>query len=88
MNSGWHGQQEDRDHAVLAVLDNDAVFSEAALGGRDGVAQRWATTWRVGWFVLPFSVGLVQVTVGRSRKWTMLGSAAWELALLSKAFFF
>ena len=26
-------------------------FEEVALGGRDGVAQRCATTWRGGWFV-------------------------------------
>ena len=39
-----HGQQEDRDHAGPAAVDNEAVVAEAALGGRDGVAQRWATT--------------------------------------------
>ena len=32
----WHGQQEDRDHAGLAAVDNEAVVAKAALGGRDG----------------------------------------------------
>ena len=44
------GQQEDCDHAGLATVDDEAVVAEAALGGRDGAAQRWATTWRGGWF--------------------------------------
>ena len=41
--------------AGLAAVDNEAVVAEAPLGGRDGVAQRWATTWRGGWFVFCFS---------------------------------
>ena len=49
--SRWHGQQEDRDHAGLAAVDDEAVVAEAPLGGRDGVAQRWATTWQGGWCV-------------------------------------
>ena len=36
----WHAQQEDRDHAGLAAVDDDAVVAEAPLRGRDGVAQR------------------------------------------------
>ena len=29
----------------LAAVDDEAVLAEAPHGGRDGVAQRWATTW-------------------------------------------
>ena len=43
-----HGQQEDRDHAGPAAVGDKAVFAEAPLGGRDGVAQRW------GWCVSCF----------------------------------
>ena len=35
---------------LVAAVDDEAVVAEAALGGRDGAAQRWATTWRGGWF--------------------------------------
>ena len=44
----WDGQQEDRDHGGHAEVDTEAVVAEAALGGRDGVAQRWATMWCSG----------------------------------------
>ena len=49
--SRWHGQQEDRDHAGPAAVDDEAVVAGAPLGGRDGVAQRWATVWCGSWFV-------------------------------------
>ena len=35
-------QQEDHRGAWSAVVDKEAVVAEAALGGRDGAAQRWA----------------------------------------------
>ena len=46
-------------HAGLEAVDNEAVVAEAALGGRDGVAQHWATTWPGGWFVSCFLAFLV-----------------------------
>ena len=52
--SRWHGQQEDRDHAGLAAVDDEAVVAEAALGWRDGAAQRWVTMRRGGSFVSCF----------------------------------
>ena len=54
-----HGQQEDRDHAELAAVDNGAVVAEAPLGGRDGVAQTLGdhVVWRlVCRFILAFLV--------------------------------
>ena len=38
-----HGSQTRRNRAGPAVLSDEAAVAEAALGGRDGVAQRWAT---------------------------------------------
>ena len=40
--------------AWSAVVDNEAVVLEGPLGWRDGVAERWATTWPGGWFVSCF----------------------------------
>ena len=38
---------------MAAASENDkAVAAPAELGGRDGVAERWATTWCGRWFVL------------------------------------
>ena len=44
----WHGQQEDRDHAGLAVVDNEAVVTEDTPGGRDGVDNVRRQRRRVG----------------------------------------
>ena len=52
-------QQEDRDNAGLAAVDEEAVVTEAALGGRDGATQLWETAWRGGWFVSPFFASVV-----------------------------
>ena len=38
---------------LLAIerIADEAVVAAAAPGGRHGVAQRWATSWRGGWLV-------------------------------------
>ena len=50
-SSPKHEHQEDRRDGWEASENDKAVAAPAALGGRDGVAQRWATTQRGGWFV-------------------------------------
>ncbi len=50
-DSPKHGDPTNRDHAGFAALNDDTVVANAALGERDGAAQRWAITRRWGWIV-------------------------------------
>ena len=75
---GAHGdprlrRQEDRDHAGLAAIDNEAVVTEAALGRRHCVAQHRATACCGGWFVchvfLHVSTHISRRAMRASRLW-------------------
>ena len=46
-------QPKDHGGAWSDDVDDEAVVAEAALGGRDGAAERWARSWRGVSFVSP-----------------------------------
>ena len=50
---GTSPQQEDHKGAWSAAVDGEAVVAMPALGRRDGVSQRWATTRSGRWFLSP-----------------------------------